>query len=251
MTADTCRDWRGALGSAALGRIDITEEIGLRAHLDGCADCHAKLRDLTTVAGTLDEVSIATLFSAPREPPAALLSRLLDRIARERGARRMRRTRRMGIAASFIAAAAIAVALLVGIGGNESGLRVALPGVGGATAIATLHSEAAGTMVDVRVSGLEPGHYYWLWLTGDGGRRISAGSFSGSKRGDRRPAHVRRAPCRGETDLGDRRPEPCGAQRAGSLHMITVFTDTRTPGLLQADHPLRVTEPERGSCRKD
>lgn len=182
MTTDTCRDWHGALGAAALGRIDITEESGLRAHLGGCADCHAKLRDLSAVARTLDAVSIATLLNAPPEPPAALPGRVLDRITRERGARRIRHARRVGVAAAFTAAAAIAVVLLVGSGGNESGIRVAFPSVGGATAIATLHPETAGTMVDVKVAGLKPGQYYYLWLTGDGGRRISAGTFSGSKR---------------------------------------------------------------------
>ena len=50
---DPCRDWRGALGAAALGRLDPAEEIGLRAHLDGCADCRAELRELTAVANAL------------------------------------------------------------------------------------------------------------------------------------------------------------------------------------------------------
>ena len=52
--SDPCRDWRGALGAAALGGIDPAEEIGLRAHLDGCATCRAELRELTAVARALD-----------------------------------------------------------------------------------------------------------------------------------------------------------------------------------------------------
>ena len=53
MTTDPCRDWRGALGAAALGNIDPAEEIALRAHLDGCAECRAELRELTAVAQAL------------------------------------------------------------------------------------------------------------------------------------------------------------------------------------------------------
>ena len=41
MTADACREWRGALAAAALGRIDPAEAIALQAHLDGCAACRA------------------------------------------------------------------------------------------------------------------------------------------------------------------------------------------------------------------
>ena len=50
------------------------------------------------------------------------------------------------------------------------------------TATATLRSASIGTEINVKVAGLRPGHYYWLWLTGEGDHRIAAGTFSGSKR---------------------------------------------------------------------
>ena len=62
--SDPCRDWRGALGAAALGEIDPAEEIGLRAHLDGCAACRAELRELTAVARALDAISTPTVVAA-------------------------------------------------------------------------------------------------------------------------------------------------------------------------------------------
>ena len=55
---DGCRDWRGAIGAAALGRIDPAEEIALRAHLDGCAACRAELRELTAAARVLTAVAV-------------------------------------------------------------------------------------------------------------------------------------------------------------------------------------------------
>ena len=49
---------------------------------------------------------------------------------------------------------------------------------------ATLHARDAGTEVVVHVSGLHDGDYYWLWLTGDDGDRIGAGTFQGSARAE-------------------------------------------------------------------
>jgi hypothetical protein len=183
--SDPCRDWRGALGAAALVNIDASEEIGLRAHLDGCAECRAELRDLTAVAQALAAVPVANVTGAAAEPSNALAGRVLDRVAHERNARRTRRTRRvLASVGAFAAAAAavIALVLLVGnIGSSSPGTRVVLPGTNGATATATLLSKSVGTEIDAKVAGLQPGHYYWMWLTGDDEHRIGAGTFRGSR----------------------------------------------------------------------
>jgi Putative zinc-finger len=184
VTTDPCRDWRGALGAAALGNIDTSEEIGLRAHLDGCADCRAELRDLTAVAEALATVPVENVTGAAVEPSSALAGRVLDRVARERGVRRTRRTRRvLASVGAFAAAAAavIALVLVIGNGGSSPGTKVVLPGVNGATASATLLSKKVGTEIDVKVAGLKPDHYYWMWLTGDDEHRIGAGTFRGSR----------------------------------------------------------------------
>jgi predicted anti-sigma-YlaC factor YlaD len=184
VTTDPCRDWRGALGAAALGRIDPAEELALRAHLDGCAGCRDELRDLTAVARALDAVPVENVVSAPAEPPSALGGRVLARVAEERDARRTRRVRRYAAAATaFTAAAAavIALVLVLGGGGSSPGTRVVLVSTLGATGSATLHSDSLGTEVEMQVAGLRPGHYYWAWITGDDGRRIPAGTFSGSR----------------------------------------------------------------------
>jgi len=182
VTTDACRDWRGALGAAALGGSSPAEEIAFRAHLDGCPTCRAELRDLTAVAQALTVVPIEAVTSAPVEPSRALADRVFERVVRERKVRRGRRTRRVlvGAGATAVAAAAvISLVLLLG-GGPASGTSVVLKSSVGASARATLHAKSVGTEVDVRYAGLHPGQYYWLWLTGDDGHRIPAGSFSGS-----------------------------------------------------------------------
>jgi hypothetical protein len=184
VTTDPCRDWRGALGAAALGNLDPSEEIGLRAHLDGCADCRTELRELTAVAQALSSVPVANVTSAAAEPPAELAGLVLGRVARERDDLRTRRARRvMASVTAFAAAAAavIALVLVVGNGGSTPGKRVVLPGVNGATASATLLSKSVGTEIDAKVAGLRPGHYYWMWLTGEDEHRVGAGTFQGSR----------------------------------------------------------------------
>jgi hypothetical protein len=42
-----------------------------------------------------------------------------------------------------------------------------------------LRAKPAGTEVEMNVTGLDPGEYYWLWVTDKGGRRLPAGTFQG------------------------------------------------------------------------
>ena len=191
MTTEACRDWRGALGAAALGVIDPVEEIGLRAHLDGCASCRAELRDLTAVAHALAAVPVTDVIAAPAEPSGTLGPRVLARVAHERDARHKRHVRRVAAGVGALAAvAAVIVALILVVGGGNSAppaTSVAMAGVPGAHATARLRSQAAGTAIDVKVTGLDPHRYYWLWLTGDDDHRMPAGTFTGSVQ----PADIR------------------------------------------------------------
>jgi len=184
VTTETCRDWRGALGAAALGVIDPVEEIGLRAHLDGCASCRAELRDLTAVASALTAVPVMDVITAPAEPSSTLGGRVLARVAHERDTRHQRHVRRLaaGVAGALATVAAAIVALLLVVGGSSQppGTSVPMAGAPGAHATARLRSQATGTAIDVKVSGLDPHRYYWLWLTGDDDHRMAAGTFTGS-----------------------------------------------------------------------
>jgi hypothetical protein len=65
---------------------------------------------------------------------------------------------------------------------SPAGTRVVLgsklPGV---SAEATLKGGDAGTEVVFHEAGLHQGEYYWLWLTGDDGDRVGAGTFQGTE----------------------------------------------------------------------
>lgn len=176
---DSCRDYRAALGAAALGNAEPAEQLALQAHLDGCADCRAELRELTAVARALPLADPARLELRP-EPARDLGTRVLDRLARERDHKRARRRQRWvaGIAAALLVVVAIA-AVVVFRPETSSGTRVAFPTTDGVDADATLRSTPAGTEVALHVSGL-PSGYYWLWLADEDDDRVGAGTFRGT-----------------------------------------------------------------------
>jgi hypothetical protein len=182
MTSDACRDMRAALGAAALGRLDPAEEVALTAHLEGCAACRAEARELESVARALPLADPAHVSDGLPQPPTELGDLVSTRVARERGARRTRTTRRVLLAAAAALIVVLAlVALVVVPGSGSSGTKVAFPATNGVSAHATLHDKPGGTEVSLRVSGLHDGDAYWLWLTGEDGNRIGAGTFHGSK----------------------------------------------------------------------
>jgi hypothetical protein len=184
VTTEACREWRGALGAAALGVIDPVEEIGLRAHLDGCDACRAELRDLEAVAGALSAASTTSVISAPAEPSGTLGGRVMARVAEERDARHRRRTRRTAAGVGALATiAAVITAIVLAVGGStgEPEHQIVMKGPRGLSATATLTEQPVGTAIHVELAGLDPHEYYWLWLTGDDEHRMGAGTFTGSR----------------------------------------------------------------------
>jgi anti-sigma-K factor RskA len=181
MTADACREWRGALAAAALDRIDAADEIALRAHLDGCAVCRAELRELTRVAHALPLADLTRVAEDPTEPPAHLGARVVDQVASVRRRDHSRRLRRV------LAAAAIVV-VAVGFGAVIATRRdhpaptatVTFPATAEAEGRARLEAHDEGTEVRLVATGLDEGDWYWLWLTGDDGDRVAAGTFRGT-----------------------------------------------------------------------
>jgi predicted anti-sigma-YlaC factor YlaD len=182
MTSDACREMRAALGAAALGRLEPAEEVALTAHLEGCASCRAEWRQLESVARALPLADPAHLSKGLPQPPRELGDLVSSRVAHERSARRTRTRGRVVLAAAAAIVAVLAVlALVVVPGSGSSGTAVAFPAHDGVSASATLHDAPAGTEVSLRVTGLHDGDAYWLWLTGDDGDRIGAGTFNGAK----------------------------------------------------------------------
>ncbi len=187
MMYDQCRDWRGALGAAALGRIEPGEQLALQAHLDGCPECRAELRELRSVADALPLADPEHVGTTRVEPTPMLGEQVRLRVARERNARRARSRGR------FVAAVAAAVAIAAGLvafmvvaptsSPPVKGRTVALVADEGAGATATLRPRNAGTEVRFHVSGLHDGDVYWLWLTDASGQRLAAGTFKGTGTG--------------------------------------------------------------------
>jgi predicted anti-sigma-YlaC factor YlaD len=177
--SDSCRDYRAALGAAVLGDTDPAEHVALQAHLDGCADCRAELRELTAVANALPLADPERLELRP-EPARDLGARVLDRVARERKHKRARRRQRVLVAIAAVLMVVIAgAAFVVFRPESPAGTRVTFPVTKGVSADATLRSKAAGTEVALNVAGLPKG-YYWLWLSSADGERVGAGTFRGT-----------------------------------------------------------------------
>jgi hypothetical protein len=184
VTTESCREWRGELAAAALGNLDADAHVALQAHLDGCAACRAELDDLRAVAAVLPLADVNHVADAGRdEPPAELGERVLGRLAWQRADERRHHRRRIGV---VVATAAIAVAAAIGmlfIGGSLShsssadrhvAFTTTPPGVNASVDLARADY---GTEVELSVDGLDDGEVYWLWLTGDDGRRVAAGTF--------------------------------------------------------------------------
>jgi hypothetical protein len=184
MTPDACREWRGALASAALDRLDGAEEVALQAHLDGCGECRAELADLRGVATVLPAVELSELESEPVEPAHGLADRVSEGVARERASRRRLRVRTALIAAAATIAIVVGgvAVLLARAPDDPERRRVEFSAMAGGRATATLTAVPEGTEVTFRATGLENGEWYWLWTTGDDDDRVSAGTFQGSDR---------------------------------------------------------------------
>ena len=185
MTADDCRAGRGDLAALALGRLDPDAAGRVRAHADGCAACRAELAALRGVAAALPAADLAHLDADPA-PPLDLGDRIVAAIDRE--AMRRPRGRRLRVAVAAIAAAVVLAVGVAAVATRDSGDRtptmqafaVAAPGV---DARYSLQANGAGTVVRFAQSGLDPQQRYWLWLTDASGRRVSAGSFTGTPTG--------------------------------------------------------------------
>jgi anti-sigma factor RsiW len=186
--SESCREWRGDLAAAALGRLEDDARVALQAHLDGCAACRAELADITPVAAALPAADPAyvTTRSPSTAPPPGLAERVLGRLAFARADERRRGRRRVavvvGTAAAAVAAAIGLLALGASLDSSTAPARHVAFGTApvGVDASADLRSEDYGTEVKLDVTGLDDGEWYWLWLTGTDGRRVNAGTFRAS-----------------------------------------------------------------------
>ncbi|MGH9244628.1 MAG: anti-sigma factor family protein [Acidimicrobiales bacterium] len=185
---EACREQRGRLALAAIGRLPGDERAALDAHLDQCEVCRAELAELVAVGEALAEADPERIKATDRpQPRPALREAVLASLAAERAAARRRRWR-LGLAAAAAVVVVIA-GVLVGMlrdTGGPVGERVELVGPSGVSAWADLEPKAWGSVIRLEVRGLEPGTVYNLWLRRPDGTRITAGSFTAVRGGTMR-----------------------------------------------------------------
>lgn len=174
-TVTSCRDYHSLLGMHALGRLPEAEMATLLAHTDGCPGCRAELESLDQVAVALGHANPDRVAAAPAPPPW-----LRDSVMTAVGVRhqRRRRHRRMlawtGGLATVAASAAVAATVLL----SGAGAHTVTYGARGMQISAELAARQWGTAVNLKVSGLENGQRYLVWLERGDGSRVPAGSFT-------------------------------------------------------------------------
>jgi len=192
----SCAHVREELGAYILDALEPAEREAVAAHLAGCPSCTAEHARLAALPALLTHAEGLEIPAAPR----AIEERLLDRIARERGAGRRRRLRHRGWIPAWGRGRALAVGALagmaLGVGATALVLRedssaappvsysVVLSGTGGASARAQLSPGHGGTEVHMWVQGLPPGGETVYEVRCErAGWSASAGSFRTDARG--------------------------------------------------------------------
>ena len=170
------------IGAFVLGKLDGGELEAMRAHLDGCPECRAEVRELEPVVAALadaDPDRIDEYAWPPGELEELTLAPILGKI-------HFARVRRRRVPWSAVAAAAICV-LVIGLAGFTwfLGPAVAMepllfseaPGVdvrGG------LIAHDSGTEIRLVVSGSQHGQTYRVTLVSEDEERVNAGTFIGA-----------------------------------------------------------------------
>ncbi len=191
---DAHRELTELIGAHVLDGLDPAQDLRLRAHLDGCAACRAEVAELAPLADALRLVDPQALGS-PASPPATLGPRLVERVAaervlRDRGRRRDRAARALGVAAAAVllvgTTAAVVTsrdeppAVAAAVPTEAVALQARQPGVGVSSAVLVPHTW--GVELTVVMTGLTPGERYRGVALARDGARLPAGEFLGVAR---------------------------------------------------------------------
>ncbi|HEV8044589.1 MAG TPA: zf-HC2 domain-containing protein [Rubrobacter sp.] len=183
------RYWREMIGAFVLGELDEEQRTALQAHLDGCEECRAEVRELEPVAAALAEVDPRLFETEEPRPPADLLERTLSRVEQARQTEDELQLRRRNRLIRRSAFAAVAAALLVVIGSFALIPKITGPPLEpvafsetppGVEAEANLIDHTWGTETILVVSGLEDGKTYRLTLRNEDGEAVPSGAFIGT-----------------------------------------------------------------------
>jgi hypothetical protein len=190
-----CAAYGQLIGGYVLGALDPAEMEEMRGHVAACPHCGPEADRLAALPGLLDRIEPADV--PPPVLSAEVEEAVLDRFARERGARsrpRRRLLRRRPLAALAGAAAALLAALLLisqleGNDHQDAYASVALGGVASAEeakASAQLDAVPAGTRIRLHAHGLPrtPKPEYEVWCIRADGRWVSGGTFRADSDGE-------------------------------------------------------------------
>ncbi|MFI9030027.1 anti-sigma factor domain-containing protein [Streptomyces sp. NPDC053560] len=176
MNTDQCRHNRTLLGMYSLGRLDAAQSVAVQAHLDGCPDCRAELRELCGVAAALGQADPDRVAEPSPAPPASLQTAIFTEIAKART--QSRRPRALMLAAAVLAVCLGAGAVVAHEVASPGGRPVSFTSQPtGVQASAAVEGKGWGTMVHLDIAGLPQGKRYMVWLEQRDGSRMPAGSF--------------------------------------------------------------------------
>jgi Putative zinc-finger len=181
MKTESCRDRRASLGAYALGHLPEEERAALEAHLEGCPECRAEVDSLAGVVKLLPFGDPAHFGPAPKPSPG-LGNRIAATIAAERRqARRQTRRRRFAwtlSGATAATAAVLAIVLWPGSGDPTPDQYVKFTSVPSDVKIAALlEPHSYGTEIRMYVSGISSGTLCRVFLRGNNGASVPAGTF--------------------------------------------------------------------------
>ena len=174
-----CMRWRGEIALETVGQLDAALELGLRSHLEGCADCRAEAADLKMVGDALPLGSISSLADPPNEIPSELDELVLGAMRSAAATDRQQRRYRSivgGLVAVGVAASAVAI-VLAATPPSAPGQTVALKAPPGVAATVTLSPSSTGSDVVLHESGQPIGGDYQMSMQTSSGTWWQAGSY--------------------------------------------------------------------------
>lgn len=189
VTSADHRYWREMLGAFVLGELDEEQRVALQAHLDGCEECRAQLREIEPVAAALAQAAPEHVADEEPRPPSDLMERTLatiDQARRTEDELQRRRRRRMFRRSALVA---VAAAVLISVGSFTLIPKITGPPLepvafsetsSGVEAEANLIDHTWGVETILVVSGLEDGETYELVLRNEDGATVPSGAFIGT-----------------------------------------------------------------------
>lgn len=167
-----------------LGELPPATAVAVDQHLAGCDPCRRDLAAVAVAASALWDASRLPVAAASELPPLALPAVRPSHPTRTVPVQRDRRRRSRWL----LGAAAVLVALLLGVGGLTFGrdrgagpgqtVALGAPAAGGATAQARMRGDGDDQIMTMTARGLPrppAGAYYEVWLVDDAGNEFPVG----------------------------------------------------------------------------